>query len=100
MVTSGWQNAVKFTHVISKGSRQQLVLCNVAAFFLLEEHSKGNWGLKVYSKETRAFEGYRGTWALRNLRQLGTQRKLRHSNTQGNWALGHLGIFALKGSGT
>ena len=48
----------------------------------------------MYSKETRAFEGYRGTWALRTLRQLGTQRKLRHSNNQGNWALGHLGTWA------
>ena len=33
MVKSGWQNVLKFTHVISKGSRQQLVLCNVADFY-------------------------------------------------------------------
>ena len=63
MVTSGWQNAVKFTHVISKGSRQQLVLCNVAAFF--------------YSKSTR--------------REIGdskcTPRKLGHS--KGTGALEH-----------
>ena len=56
---------------------------NIADFFLLKVHSKGNWALEGHSK---------GIW--RALLHLGIQRELGHSGT---WPLRDLGSRALKG---
>ena len=66
MVTSGWQNAVKFTHVISKGSRQQLVLCNVAAFFTRRalEGKLGTQSILQGNSGIRRVQGHLGTEEL------------------------------------
>ena len=119
MITSGYQNLLKFIHLISKeGERNkyekysekfiktlenyELVhFLSCSRRFLLREPSKGIWALKGHSGTQRALghsrdlgtgalEGFLGTRALRALRALG--------HSKDTWALKALEVLYLADS--
>ena len=91
-----WEFFKKLYTTINKS-----ISCNVANFFLLKEHSNGNWALKEHSKGSWALGHSKGIEELEHLRCLGTRRELGHSDTQGNWVTGHSGSWRTLGhSGT
>ena len=99
MITSGQQNVVIFTHLISKevGNNKfyvKNVLCKMYPFFKIYTaadlfYLKNTQRTLGHSKSTPRAVG--NSWHLSSqaLKHSGTWRSLEHSNTQGTWALGH-----------
>ena len=79
MMTSGWQNVVKFIHFIFKEGENNKCYVKVYIPFLLEEHSKGNW----------AFKGHSGTWKLVHSRHLNTWELKALGHSKGTEVLRH-----------
>ena len=124
MITFNWLNEAKLTNLISKKGDSkkchvkfvfwkvfsESICCNVADFFLLVEHSKGNWALQRHSKGILRALGHWGTQREKIGHPKGIPRAHQgHTGTQdtcalghsGTWVLGHSkGTWALKNSGT